>query len=76
MGIGCIMAARRVLLIASGGDKAEAVYQAFCGPITPECPASILQLHPDVVLVGDEAALEKLTESRKKLGGKRELICE
>ena len=76
MGIGCIMAARRVLLIASGGDKAEAVYQAFCGPITPECPASILQLHPDVVLVGDEAALEKLTEARKKLGGKRELICE
>ena len=60
MGIGCIMAARRVLLIASGEDKADAVYSAFCGPIDPHCPASILQLHNDVVLVGDEAALSKL----------------
>ena len=60
MGIGCIMAARRVLLIASGADKADAVYNAFCGPITPYCPASILQLHNDVVLVGDKAALSKL----------------
>lgn len=61
MGIGCIMAARRILLIASGEDKAEAVYNAFCGPISPLCPASILQLHSDVVLVGDRAALSKLT---------------
>ena len=61
MGIGCIMAARRILLIASGDDKAEALYNAFCGPITPECPASILQLHGDVVVVGDKAALSKLT---------------
>ncbi len=60
MGIGCIMAARRVLLIASGEDKADAVYNAFCGPITPACPGSILQLHNDVVLVGDKAALSKL----------------
>ena len=61
MGIGCIMSARRVLLIASGKDKADAVYNAFCGPITPECPASILQLHNDVVLVGDREALSRLT---------------
>ena len=61
MGIGCIMAARRILLIASGDDKAEALYNAFCGPITPACPASILQLHGDVVVVGDKAALSKLT---------------
>jgi len=61
MGIGCIMAARRVLLIASGAGKAEALYKAFCGPITPECPASILQLHGDVVVVGDEAAMSKLS---------------
>ena len=61
MGIGCIMAARRILLIASGEDKAEALYSAFCGPITPACPASILQLHGDVVVVGDKAALSKLT---------------
>lgn len=60
MGIGCIMAARRVLLVACGEDKADAVYNAFCGPIAPSCPASILQLHSDVVLVGDKAALSKL----------------
>ena len=63
MGVGCIMAARRVLLIASGEAKADALYKAFCGPITPECPASILQLHPDVVVVGDKAALSKLVEA-------------
>ena len=60
MGMGCIMAARRVLLIANGEGKANAIYNAFCGPITPECPASILQLHNDVVVVGDKAALSKL----------------
>ena len=60
MGVGCIMAARRVLLIANGEGKAEALYNAFCGPISPDCPASILQLHGDVVVVGDEAALSKL----------------
>ncbi len=60
MGVGVIMAARRVLLIASGEDKSEALYQAVCGPITPQCPASILQLHRDVVIVADTAALEKV----------------
>lgn len=67
MGIGCIMAAKRVLLIASGANKAEAVYRAFCGPITPACPASILQLHNDVVLVGDEEALSMLREAGVKV---------
>ena len=63
MGMGCIMAARRVLLIASGEEKAEAIYQAVCCPDTPQCPASILQLHRDVVIVGDAAALEKLVKA-------------
>ena len=63
MGMGCIMAARRVLLIANGESKAEAIYNAFSGPITPECPASILQLHPDVIVVCDEAALSKFLEA-------------
>lgn len=61
MGMGCIMNAGRVLLIASGEGKADAIYNTVCGPIDPKCPASILQLHPDVVIVGDEAALSKLT---------------
>ena len=60
MGIGCIMAARRILIVASGADKADAIYGAFCAPVDPHCPASILQFHNDVVLVADEAALSKL----------------
>ena len=60
MGIGPIMAAKKILFIASGEEKAEAVYNTVCGPITPRCPGSILQLPPDVVLVADEAALSKV----------------
>lgn len=63
MGVGAIMSARRVLVAVSGADKAEAVRRAFCGPITPEVPASILQLHRDMVLVGDVAALSGLREA-------------
>lgn len=64
MGIGTIMKARKILVVASGADKADAVWKAFSGPITPEVPASILQLHPDVTLVGDESALAKLMEDK------------
>lgn len=67
MGMGCIMMAKRVLIIASGEDKAEAVYNVVCGPITPQCPGSILQLHRDVVLVADKAALGKLIAEGVKL---------
>ena len=63
MGMGCIMAARKVLLVATGAGKADAVYGAFCGSVDPKCPASILQLHNDVILVADEAALSKLEAS-------------
>lgn len=63
MGVGAIMRARRVLMVVSGGDKAKAVKAAFAGPITPQVPASILQLHPDVVLVGDRAAMAELLEA-------------
>jgi len=59
MGIGTIMKAKKILMVITGADKAEALYAAFCGPITPAMPASILQLHPDVTLVADEAALSK-----------------
>ena len=68
MGMGCIMNAARVLLIASGAGKADAVYNTVLGPIDPKCPASILQLHPDVVIVGDEAALSKLVEAGYEIG--------
>ena len=57
MGIKTIMQASKILMVVSGADKAEIVKKAFFGPITPEVPASVLQLHNDVTLVGDEAAL-------------------
>ena len=62
MGIGTIMRARKILIIVSGEDKADIVRDAFFGPITPTVPASILQLHPDVTLVADEAALSRLPQ--------------
>ena len=58
MGIGSIMKAKRVLLVCNGAGKAQAVKDCFFGPIKPQAPGSILQLHPDFTLVADEAALE------------------
>ncbi len=60
MGMRNIMHARKILLVVSGEDKAEMVARAFQGPVTSEIPASVLQLHPDVTLVADEAALSKM----------------
>ena len=57
MGIGAIMKAKRVLMVVNGEKKAQAVKDCFFGPITPQAPGSILQLHPDFILVADEAAL-------------------
>ena len=57
MGIGAIMKAKRVLMVVSGANKAQAVKDCFFGPIRPQAPGSILQLHPDFILVADEAAL-------------------
>lgn len=60
MGMGAILHARRILLLVSGAEKAEALHQAFAGPMTPEVPASLLQLHREVYLVADQAAMAKL----------------
>ena len=60
MGIKSIMQARQILVVVSGEDKAEIVKKAFYGPVVPEVPASILQMHPNVVLCGDKAALSKI----------------
>ena len=60
MGICDIIQAKKVVMVVSGEDKADAVQKAFFGPVTPEVPASILQLHPDFTLVADEAALKKV----------------
>jgi glucosamine-6-phosphate deaminase len=56
MGIGTMLEARRVLLLASGAGKADAVKRALRGPITPAVPASALQLHSSVIAILDEAA--------------------
>ena len=54
MGMGAIMNAKKVLLIANGKNKKEILEKSFYGPITPKVPASILQLHPDVTVIYSE----------------------
>ncbi len=56
MGVGTIMRARAILVVASGLDKAQIVHDAFFGPVTPKVPASVLQLHPNVTVVVDAEA--------------------
>lgn len=56
MGIKTIMRARKILLLASGREKAPAVKEALQGPITPAVPSSILQLHPEATVILDRAA--------------------
>ena len=56
MGIGTILEARRILLVVTGGSKRAALAAALGGPITPDCPASALRLHPEVLIVADRAA--------------------
>lgn len=54
MGMGAIMQAKKVLLIANGAAKKDILMKAFYGPITPQVPASILQLHNDVTIIFSE----------------------
>lgn len=66
MGIGTIMSAGKILLLASGEDKAEALYQTIYGPITPQMPASVLQLHKDVTIIADQAAMSVIDRKEKE----------
>ncbi|WHY18574.1 glucosamine-6-phosphate deaminase [Paenibacillus sp. G2S3] len=56
MGIGGILKARQILLLVRGAGKAEAIRNAVEGPITTQCPASLLQSHPNVIVLVDEGA--------------------
>ena len=56
MGIGTIMKAKKIVLLANGPKKAQTIYDTVYGPITPKVPASILRLHPDVTIFVDEEA--------------------
>lgn len=60
MGIKTIMQAKQIVLAVSGADKAEILKKVLTGPVTPGIPGSILQMHPDVIVVADEAALSQL----------------
>lgn len=63
MGIRTIMLAKKILLVVSGKDKAEILAKALTGPITPQIPASILQMHSDITVVADSEAAAFLDES-------------
>ena len=60
MGMKTIMHAKKILLLAKGEDKAEIMREALYGPITPDVPASVLQLHPNVTVFVDKEAGSKL----------------
>ncbi|KTF04335.1 MULTISPECIES: glucosamine-6-phosphate deaminase [Trueperella] len=62
-GLGTIMEAKHLLLIALGENKADAIAGMVEGPISASCPASITQMHPSVVVFCDEAAASKLTNT-------------
>lgn len=63
MGISTILEAKKIVLLATGEGKAAAIRAALAGPVTPECPASYLQLHPDVAFIVDRAAAAELSLS-------------
>lgn len=60
MGIKTIMQAKKIVLLASGIEKSEAIYNTVRGHITPEVPASVIQLHPDVTIIVDKDAASRL----------------
>ena len=60
MGIGMILKARKIVLLVAGEQKAEILQEAFEGPITTECPASLLQTHPNVIVMADREAAKLL----------------
>ena len=56
MGMGTVMAAKKIVMVVTGADKHDILMKSFFGPVTPEVPASILQFHPDVTVICDAAA--------------------
>lgn len=66
MGIASIMDAKKIVLLAFGKSKAEAVRSMIKGPVDEACPASVLQMHPDVVVVADADAASLLEDAGKR----------
>ena len=67
MGTGSIFKSKKILLLASGINKAEAIYNTVHGKITPEVPSSILQFHKDVIIILDKEAASLLSEDDYEL---------
>lgn len=67
MGVGSIFKSKKILLIATGENKAEAIYNTVYGKVVPEVPASILQFHSDIVLILDKEAAKLLKEEDYKI---------
>lgn len=65
MGIQTIMQAKKIVLVANGAAKADIIYETCFGPITPDVPASALQLHPDVTIIVDEEAYATVAKKVK-----------
>lgn len=65
MGIKTIMHSRKILLLANGAEKVDAIKEALEGEIKPQVPASILQLHPNLTVIADKEASQKLSSSIK-----------
>ena len=65
MGTANIMDAKRVVLMAFGEKKAQAIKEMIEGPVTEQVPASILQKHPDVTIIVDKAAAQELDDKYK-----------
>jgi glucosamine-6-phosphate deaminase len=61
MGVGTILKAKKILLVVKGADKADIVRRALRGPITTDCPASLLQTHPNLIVLLDSTAAGKLS---------------
>ncbi len=67
MGVGSIFKSKKIMLIATGENKAEAIYNTVYGKVVPEVPASILQFHNDIVLILDKEAAKLLKEEDYKI---------
>ncbi|OSA98880.1 UNVERIFIED_ORG: glucosamine-6-phosphate deaminase [Clostridium botulinum] len=67
MGIGSIFESKKIMLLATGENKAKAIYDTIYGKVTPEVPASILQFHDDVIVILDKKAASLLNPKDYKV---------
>ncbi|KYD19558.1 Glucosamine-6-phosphate deaminase [Geobacillus stearothermophilus] len=67
MGIATILRSRRLVLLASGREKAEAMARLLEGVVTPDLPASALHLHPDVTIIADRQALSLIPKEKRRV---------